>query len=238
MSGQKTMKEKMEQAKSIYFMKEFRSFMRNIQRLTDEDFEKPVPEIKEKILKSKEIDPLEMFERIMKELVFEWQNPAPLPINIEWHHFMVSGIVIASLRNAGYPLTDKDIEEAITRGEKFTGSSCGFAGTCGGAYSVGIIASVVNKTNPLHNEKRSEIMKLVAEVLHEISKYPRRCCKLSSYMAIQKGVEYLRKIGFEKIPYSDKIKCQWASQNKMCFGMKCPYFNNEPGGYINGESGG
>jgi len=225
MAEQKTMKEKMEEAKKIYFMKDFRSFMRSMQGLTDEDFEKPVTGIKSKILESKETDPMEMFERIMKELVSEWQKSAPLPVNTEWHHFVVPGIVIASLRNAGYSFTDKDIEEAIIRGEKFAGGSCGFMGTCGGAYSVGIIASIVNKTNPLHDEKRSEVMKFVAETLKEIAKYPRRCCKRSSYMAIQKGVKYLRTVGFDKIP-DREIKCQWSPQNKMCLGMKCLYFNH------------
>ncbi len=227
MSGQKTMKEKMDEAKRIYFMKDFRSFMRNMQGLTDKDFEQPVPVIKKKILEAKEIDPLEMFERIMRELVSEWHGPVPLPVNTEWHHFLVPGIVIASIRNAGYSLTDKDIEEAMTRGEKLAGGSCGFAGSCGGAYSLGIDGCIVNKTNPLHDEKRSEIMNMVGDTLKEIAEYPRRCCKRSSYMAIQKTVKYLRDIKFNKIPYRDKIKCQWSAQNKMCFGIKCPYFNKE-----------
>lgn len=223
---QKTMKEKMEEAKKIYFMKELRSFMRNMQGLTDEDFEKPVPGIKKKILKSKETDPLEMFERIMRELVSEWEKPTPPPVNADWHHFIIPGIIVASLRNAGYPIIDRDIEEAIFRGEKFKGGSCGFAGTCGGAYSVGIVLSIVKKINPLYDEERSEVMRVVAETLNEISKYPRRCCKRSSYIAIQKAVKYLNANGFDKIPYRE-IKCQWSSQNKMCFGKRCLYFKKE-----------
>ena len=220
----RAMKEKIDEAKKIYYMKDFRSFMRSMQGLTDEDFEKPISGIKRKILESKETDPLEMFERVMKELVSEWQKPSPLPVNTEWHHFMVSGIILAALRNCGYPFTDRDIEEAMMRGAKFAGGSCGFAGTCGGAYSVGIIASVVNKTNPLHDEKKAEIMNLVGDILKEIAKYPRRCCKRSSYMAIQHAVKYLRNVGFDKIPYRETIKCQWSSQNKMCLGKKCLYF--------------
>lgn len=56
----KTMREKLEEAKKICFMGNFRSFMRKLQGVTDEDFKKPVPRIKEKILNSKETDPLEM----------------------------------------------------------------------------------------------------------------------------------------------------------------------------------
>ncbi len=219
------MKEKVEEAKKIYFMKEFKVFMRSMQGLTDDDFEKPVPTIKKKILESKEIEPFEMFERVMREVVSEWQKSAPLPVNTEWHHFLVPGIIITALKNAGYSFVDKDVEEAISRGEKLSGGSCGFAGSCGGAYSMGIVGSIINKTNPLHEEKRSEIMNLVADTLKEIAKYPRRCCKRSSYISIQKIVKYLRDTGYDKIPYRDNIKCQWSSQNKMCFGIKCPYFN-------------
>jgi hypothetical protein len=226
MAEQKTMKEKMEEAKKIYFMKDLRSFMRNLQGLTDDDFSAPVPEIKRKILDSKEIDPLEMFERIMREIISEWKKPVPVPVNSDWHHFMIPGILIASLRNCGYSLTDRDVEEAILRGEKFTGGSCGFAGTCGGAYSVGIVLSIVKKINPLYDDERSEIMRIVAETLNDISKYPRRCCKRSSYMAIQKAVKYLNANGFDKIPYRE-IKCSWSAQNKMCLGNKCLYFKKE-----------
>ena len=50
MVEQKTMKEKMDEAKKIYYMKEFRSFMRSIQGLTDDDFNRQVPKIKFEIM--------------------------------------------------------------------------------------------------------------------------------------------------------------------------------------------
>jgi hypothetical protein len=227
MSEQQTMKEKMQEAKKIYFVKEFRSFMRNMQGLTDEDFEKPVPGIKKKIIESKEIDPLEMFERIMREIISEWKKPVPVPVHSDWHHFIVPGVIIASLRNCGYSFTDKDVEEAMFRGEKLLGGSCGFAGTCGGAYSVGIVLSIVKKINPLYDDERSEVIDFVAETLRQISKYPRRCCKRSSYIAIQRVTEYLRTVGFNKIPYHREIRCQWSTQNKMCLGVKCFYFKKK-----------
>lgn len=222
-----SMKEKMQEAKKIYFMTEMRSFMRKLQGLTDDDFKKPVPKIKEKILNSKENDPLEMFERIFQEIASEWEASSPLPVHNVLHHFIVSGIVLTSLRNCGYQITDKDIEEAMMRGEKFAGGSCGFAGTCGGAYSVGIILSIVKKINPLYDNERSEIMEYVAETLKEIAKYPRRCCKRSSYIALQRITKYLNKNGYDKLPYKEEIKCNWSKQNKMCLGTKCLYFKQE-----------
>ena len=216
-------KEKMQEAKKIYYMEEFRAFMRKMQGLTDEDFQAPVPRIKEKILKGSEKNPLELFERIMSEVEAEWDRPAPLPVNSEWHHFIVPGAVISSLRNCGYPFTDEDIGEAIKRGQKFAGGSCGFMGVCGGANSFGIVLSLIKKTNPLHDDARSENLRLVGAVSEEISRHHRRCCKRSSYIAIEKSVDYLRANGFERLPVS-KVVCRWSPKNKMCLGVSCPYF--------------
>jgi hypothetical protein len=218
-----THKEKMQEARKIYFMEEFRAFMREMQGLTDEDFQAPVPRIKEKIMEASEKDPLEMFERIMSEVESEWDGPAPLPVNSEWHHFIVPGVIISALRNCGYPFTDRDVEEAIKRGQKFAGGSCGFMGVCGGANSFGIVLSVLKKTNPLNDEERSENLRSVGEILKEISLYPRRCCKRSSFISIEKSVVYLRDHGFERLPLSTAV-CRWSPKNKMCLGVKCPYF--------------
>ena len=227
MSNQ-THKEKMQEASKIYYMEEFRAFMRKMQGLTDEDFQAPVPRLKEKIMRAPEKDPLEMFERVMNEVESEWDRPAPLPVNSEWHHFVVPGVIMSSLRNSGYPITDREVEEAIKRGQKFAGGSCGFMGVCGGANSFGIVLSLLKKTNPLHDEARSENLRLVGEVLKEISSYPRRCCKRSSYIAIEKAVDHLRANGFEKLPIS-RVVCRWSPKNKMCLGIKYRYFPQKGG---------
>jgi hypothetical protein len=227
-----THKEKMQEARKIYHMEEFRAFMRKMQGLTDEDFQVPVPRIKEKIIRAPEKDPLEMFERIMSEVESEWDRPVPLPVNSEWHHFVVPGVIMSALRNNGYPITDREVEEAIKRGQKFAGGSCGFMGVCGGANSVGIVLSLVKKTNPLHDEARSENLRLAGEVLKEIARFPRRCCKRSSYIAIEKAVDYLRADGFERLPVS-RVVCRWSPKNKMCLGIQCPYFPKKgEGGHV------
>lgn len=220
---EQTHKEKMQEAKKIYYMEEFRSFMRTMQGLTDDDFQAPVPHIKEKIMKAVEKDPLEIFGRIMSEVEAEWDRPAPLPVNSEWHHFIVPGIIMSALRNCAYPFTDRDVEEAIKRGQKFAGGSCGFMGACGGANSFAIVLSLLKKTNPLHDEARSENPRLVGEVLKEIARYPRRCCKRSSFISIERSVAYLRDHGFERLPVS-AVVCSWSPKNKMCLGVSCPYF--------------
>jgi hypothetical protein len=56
---EKSMKEKMADAKRIYFVDEFRAHMRGLQGFVDEDFSRVSPLIKERIFKSKETDPIE-----------------------------------------------------------------------------------------------------------------------------------------------------------------------------------
>jgi hypothetical protein len=217
------MKEMMKKSESLYYAKDFREFMRSMQQCTDEDFKEKVPEIKEMITNSNETNPLLMFEMVMSAVEQSWDKPTPLPTNNEYHHFVIPGVIIASLKNLGYAFTTKDIEEGLTRGEKFAGGSCGFAGICGGANSFGIVLSIVNKTNPIHDHNRSEIMRLTADVLSKISNYERRCCKRSSYQAFESTVAYLQSNGFPDIAIG-KVECQWNTKNKTCMGNRCPYF--------------
>jgi len=214
-------KEVIERAKQIHFLDDFRAFMRGSQGLSDEDFNKPVPRIEQLILESKEKDPVVIFYDIMDQAQKEWEAPVPLPVNNDWHHFIVPGVILAAMRNNGYGVTDKDIREGMHRGRSFCGGSCGFAGTCGGAYGVGIVASLINRTTPLHDEERIEAMELVAETLRKIAKHARRCCKRSSFTAIESVVEYLAHKGYP-LPLS-RIRCNFSTRNRMCLGVRCPY---------------
>lgn len=223
--NEKNMKEKMAEAKKIYFERDFRRHMRSMHGFTDEDFERMTAIIKNKVRSAKEKDPVEMFDRILRESAREWNKPA-FPLNADWHHYLVPGVILAAMRNSGYEITDRDIEEAMYRGGNFPGGSCGFAGTCGGAFGVGVVMSIINKTTPLHVEERFEGMQAVIDTLNEIKRHPQRCCKRSSYTAIKMATQLLRKKGYHALPERD-IKCSWSSENKMCLGLKCPYFKKQ-----------
>jgi hypothetical protein len=98
----KSMKEKLEEAKRIRHLKEFRAFMSGLHGFTDEDFERVVPDIEEITLGSKQTDPVDMFESVLRELEPIRKKP-PVPLNAGRHHFIVPGVLLASLRNSGYP---------------------------------------------------------------------------------------------------------------------------------------
>jgi len=219
------MKEKMKEAKTIYYHEDFRRFMRNLHGFTDADLDSMKSKLQEFVLNSPEKDPLKFFNEVMMYAKGLWQKPQ-FPFNADWHHYLVPGIIMAVLRNHGYEISGRDIEEAMSRGEKLPGGSCGFAGTCGGAYSAGIVISIINKTTPLHLSERSSAMEVVVKVLNEIARYPVRCCKRSSYIAMEKTIEHLRAMGFTKISCPE-IKCVWSSMNGMCMRKQCPYFGDE-----------
>ena len=219
------MKDNMQQAKNIYAMAEFRQFIRDVQGMSDDEYARVVPRIEENIFSARERNPIEMFERIVKELAENWEASAPMPLHSEIHHFIVPGVMITSLRNCGYNFSDMDIREAILRGQKLAYGSCGFMGICCGAHSVGIVICLINKTNPLYEDERSETFLYVGDTLNEIARYSHRCCKRSSYMAIEKATDYLKQHGYDKIGAS-KIYCQWYSQNQTCEGKNCIYHPN------------
>jgi hypothetical protein len=171
-----------------------------------------------------------MFDRILKDFAPMWTKPT-FPINADWHHFLIPGVVLTALRNCGYPIRDDEIVEGMGRGESLLGGSCGFAGVCGGAYGVGIILSMVRKMNPIHGAERSEIMGAVAETIRAIAEHPRRCCKRSGYIAVREAVHRLHELGYDRLNAADR-ECAWHSSNKMCYGVQCPFHprrNNSPG---------
>jgi len=116
--GDAVMNEKMEAAKKQCFPKDFRRIMRALQGLTEEDIQAPVPAMKERILKSTETSPLELFEAVFDEVNSGWRASPSCPVNVDRRHFVVPGVLIASLRNLGYEFGDRDVEEAMSRGGK------------------------------------------------------------------------------------------------------------------------
>ncbi len=218
------MKKKAEQAKKIYYEDEFRAFMRGMQGFEDADFINAVPEGIKSVMESKNTDVFEILENSVDAIRKNAWKKEKFPVHADWHHYLVPGAAMAALRNAGYEINNRDIEEAIKRGKQFPGGSCGFAGTCGGAYAEGIVLSLVKKINPSFGEERSETMRAVSDALVEISKYAKRCCKRSSYTALVKITELLKKSGFDRISCG-KIRCKWSPMNKQCMGKLCPFFS-------------
>lgn len=209
------------EAKKIYFRLPFMQFLWKAAGITEDDLKELVKEMKASILSSQERNPYELLLNVLTRCEQSWTARGAMPMHGEWHHILVPGIVLAALRNSGYPVSDQDIMEGIQRGET-SKVSCGFSGTCGGANGVGIVAAIVKKSTPLHDKERQEIMRLVIDSQVELAKIMRRCCKRSTYIGIKFAVNYLAQLGFEL--QTAAIECSYSAKNKMCAKELCPYY--------------
>jgi len=210
-----------EEAKKTYFWDDFHAITNKIKGVSDEDLNNIAPAIQQFILTSKEKEPVKMFNSVFDEVERTWSLNVPFPIGGGFHHYIVPGVVLACLRNNGYEITDRDIEEGMKRGPMLAPHSCGFTGISGAAHSVGIVASIVNRITPMHDE-RGSLLALAADTLIEISKFRRRCCKRSNLTGIKNAVKYLSSQGYA-LPL-DKIECRFFSGNSECSGEECPYY--------------
>jgi hypothetical protein len=210
-----------EEAKKTYFWDDFHAITNKIKGMSDEDLDNLAPAIKQFILTSKEKEPIKMFYSVFDEIERIWSLSVPFPMGGGFHHYIVPGVILSSLRNNGYEITNRDIEEGMIRGSKLAAHSCGFTGISGAAHSVGIVASIINRITPMHDE-RSNILAVAAHTLVDISKFQRRCCKRSNLTGIENAVKYLSSQGYRLS--LDKIECKFFSRNIECSGKECPYY--------------
>jgi hypothetical protein len=214
-------KEIMNEAKKIHFRGPFMQFLRESRGITEDDLKKLVKEMKDLILSSRECNPYTLLFNVLSTCEENWTAKSPMPVHGEWNHILVPGVVLTAMRNSGYQISDQDILEGIQRGEMGK-VSCGFSGTCGGANGVGIVAAIVKRSTPLHDEERQEIMRLVAYTQKEIAQIMRRCCKRSTYMGIKIALNYLTQLGYNL--QAAGMICLYSSKNDMCAREQCPYY--------------
>lgn len=196
--------------------------------LTMEDYKTFIPSIFEIVPDCTERNPILMYESIIETLRDRWTASSQLPFHGPWHHGLVAGIIIATLRNNGFAFDNEDITEALKRGLMIPGGGCGMHGTCGAATGVGIALSIANKATPFHDGQRSESLEVVAEAIRRIAKLGGpRCCALSTYTTLNLAVSAFKKKGFvmESTPVAGC--CSKHALNSECHLARCPYFPRE-----------
>jgi hypothetical protein len=210
-----------EEAKKACFWDDYHAITNQIKGISDEDLNNIAPSIKQFILTSREKDPIRMFYSVFDEIGRIWSLGVPFPMGGGFHHYIVPGVILSCMRNNGYEITNRDVEEGMTRGSMLAAHSCGFTGISGAAHGVGIVASIVNRITPMHDE-RGSILTVAAGTLIEISKFRRRCCKRSNFTGIENALKYLSSKGY--VLPSGKIECKFFSGNSECSGEECPYY--------------
>jgi hypothetical protein len=163
-------------------------------------------------------DPIEILEKVMA-------HPA-VPMHGPEHHAMVPAIIVAAVKNAGYPVPDGAVEKAIERGSKVPGGWCGSHGVCGGAIGVGTAVSVLTGATPLTGKTRSLANEATVFTLNRMLDEGPRCCKRASRKAIESAIEFLKtRMGINLVS-TRKIKCGYSQRNRECIREACPYYND------------
>ena len=165
---------------------------------------------------SKSTNPAEIMEQVMA-------HPS-VPMHGPEHHVIVPTVIIAAIRNAGYPVPEGAIDKALERASKVPGGWCGLYGDCGAAVGVGIAVSVLTNATPLTGKERGLALGATTLALSKLLDNQPRCCKRSSRIAVEAAVNYLEdKLGI-KLGQSKLIPCAYTIRNQQCAKGECPYY--------------
>ena len=147
------------------------------------------------------------------------------PVHGIWHHALVGEIILVCLRNAGHPITDDLIDEVIDRGRVIPGGSCGFLGTCGALSSAASAYAILLGSTPVAIDQREKLLEFSQKLISRLAEIGgSRCCKKSSYAAIETAVEEFARCGFELPKEEYAARCPFFASNDTCDGDACVYF--------------
>lgn len=147
-----------------------------------------------------------------------------VPMHGPEHHAMVPAIIVAAVKNSGYPVPESAVEKALERGVKVPGGWCGFYGACGAGLGVGIAVSVLTGATPLTGETRALTNEATAYALERMTDGGPRCCKRASRRALELAVEFLKTRMDIVLDNNASIKCSYIDRNRECIRDDCAYF--------------
>lgn len=148
------------------------------------------------------------------------------------HHYLVpAALLTGAHKAAGSPvgaLRDA-LMEAMMRAKNALPAFCGLYGSCGAAVGLGIYASIWTDADQYAGHTWALANRIVGECLLKISRVDGpRCCKRSSYMALEVGEAFSgREFGL-RMGQAEPIRCRHSQRNQQeCKKDGCPYY---PGG--------
>lgn len=148
-----------------------------------------------------------------------------LPVHGFWHHTLPGEVLLLCLQQAGYAISDELIEEMIARGRLSPPGTCGFLGPCGALTSVSAAHAIVLGSTPVAADRREQVLRFHARLAARLAELGgSRCCKKSSYVALELGREEFAKLGFELPRETFAGRCQFSADNESCDGADCVYF--------------
>ena len=142
-----------------------------------------------------------------------------------WHHALVGEILLRCLQNAGHEITDGLIDEVVDRGRQIPGGSCGFLGVCGALSSAASAYSILLGSTPVATGQREKLIQLAAKLVARLAEIGgSRCCKKSSYAALEVARDEFAKLGFDLPEEEFAGRCPFFASNDTCDGVACVYF--------------
>jgi len=151
-----------------------------------------------------------------------------VPVHGVWHHVLVGELLLVALRNAGCPISEELIDEVIDRGRQIPGGSCGFLGTCGALAGAASAYAILLGSTPVATDARERLLVFHARLQTRLAEIGgSRCCKKSSYVALELARDAFAAIGFELSEEHFTGRCSYCADNDTCDGEECPYW---PGG--------
>jgi hypothetical protein len=174
--------------------------------------------LREVLKYSTSTDPAELLERVMS-------HPA-VPMHGPEHHAIVPAVIVAAVKNSGYPVPEGAMEKAIERGPSVPGGWCGLYGACGAAIGVGIAVSVLTAATPLTGPARTLANEATALALGKMLDGGPRCCKRASRKAIEAAVDFLKKHLDISLEIKAKPVCNYSERNKECLLEDCSYYKS------------
>jgi MoaA/NifB/PqqE/SkfB family radical SAM enzyme/SAM-dependent methyltransferase len=139
------------------------------------------------------------------------------------HHSLVPAIIVATARNAGFPVPEKALSSAIRRGAKVPGGSCGYMGVCGAASGVGTGFSVLLEATPLTPVSRQQVLSVVGAVTSRLASLrAARCCQRDCYLALRVAAEWAPELVGVSPTAVAPLRCAQIAGNPECLGTSCP----------------
>lgn len=162
-------------------------------------------------------------ETDMTALLEELRAHASIPLHGPEHHGLVPGVILATYRNLGGNITDRDIKDGIERGSLIPGGSCAFMGACGAATGVGTALGIILRSNPLKPGERRTVQEVVASLTAKLSeRTAARCCRRECCLVLQALAEVSGDILPIPLKAEADVTCRQFGQNAECIGAECP----------------
>ena len=164
----------------------------------------------------------ETSEQDMIALLKKIRAHPDIPVHGPEHHAIMPGIILATYKNRGAKISNKDILTGIERGSKVPGGACGFWGSCGAAIGAGIAMAVLHKATPLTPRPRQTAMEVTAAVLTEIAKVTAgRCCQRETVTGLKVLAQLSREWPITLLA-DDTVACDQYLTNRECVRKQCP----------------